>query len=203
MIKFYGVFQLVKVIKISKTKSKDLVVYFTAASNRKEDVSDFKLFKVFGKNAERFINNLEKKGEGYKSRRMMIEGYVETYTEDKKVKCSASIKKDTFPSKYGELIKDFKVEANTIVKIDRDSYVINHFQFLDKKDGGSTKYIEGGEEEDEIVFCDDEEEEENLMKTVELKSSFKNSDNDIYASLTEGNDRLNSLRKLVTGNVSS
>lgn len=202
MIKFYGIFQLVKVVKIGETKKKDLVVYFTAASNRSEDVSDFKLFKVFGKNAEKFINNLEKKGDGYKSRRMMIEGYVETYTEDKVVTCSASVKKEKFPTKYGELIKDFKVEASTTIKVDRDSYVINHFQFLDKKTGGSVKYVDNGELEDDPIICDDddsEDEEETLMKTVESKLTSKlNKDNNLGRKVLDGENKLNSFKKLIS-----
>lgn len=205
MINFYGIFQLVKVVKIGETKKKDLVVYFTAASNRAEDVSDFKLFKVFGKNAEKFINNLEKKGDGYKSRRMMIDGYVETYVEDRTVTCSASVKKDKFPAKYGELIKDFKVETSTTIKIDRDSYVINHFQFLDKKGNGSTKYVDKSDDEDEPIYLDDdddsspEDEEETLMKTVASKlSSNKNSDKNITKSVMDGENKLNYLKSLIT-----
>lgn len=196
MIKFYGIFQLVKVVKIGETKKKDLMIYFTAASNRSEGVSDFKLFKVFGKNAEKFINNLEKKGDGYKSRRMMIEGYVETYNDDKVVKCSASVKKEKLPEKYGKLIKDFKVETNAIVTIQRDAYSVTQFQFLDKKSDGSTKFIDNGEEEEETIICDDDEETEEkaLMESVSSKSLTKNDIGDIVKS---GEDKLGSFKRLI------
>lgn len=199
MIKFYGIFQLVKVVKVGETKNKDLMIYFTAASNRTKDTSDFKLFKVFGKNAEKLINNLEKKGDGYKSRRMMIEGYVETYTEDRTVKCSASIKKEKFPAKYGELLKDFKVEASAVIKIQRDSYSVNHFQFLDKKTGSNTNFIDTEDGEEEIVFIDDDVEDDELMQSVALKSLTKSESTDIFNSVLDGETKLANFMKSVTG----
>ena len=49
MIKYYGVFQLVKVTKEGKTKNGEKMVYFTAASQRSKEDTDFKLFKMFKK----------------------------------------------------------------------------------------------------------------------------------------------------------
>lgn len=160
MIKYYGVFQLVKVVKEGKTKDGEKIVYFTAASRRNEDNTDFKLFKMYKKNAERFIGNLEKQDNKYKSRKMMIEGYVETYQENQEVICSASVKKDKLPSKYGELIKNFKVEAKTTIKVDRDVYIVNHFEFLDKKGtGDKTVIVDTDEDDDGVYFADDDENE--------------------------------------------
>lgn len=199
MIMYYGVFQLVKVVKIGETKKKDPMVYFTAASYRDKDTSDFKLFKAFGKNAERFIKNLEKKGDGYKSRRMMIEGYVETYTDNKEVVCSASIKKDKFPAKYGEIIKDFKVEAKATVKMERDSYVINRFQFLDKKLNGEATILDADAEDEGTTFVDDDEVDttDNYMDTIENLSSKKNKSSSLASSVLEGEEKLRSFKDLI------
>lgn len=157
MIKYYGVFQLVKVTKEGKTKNGEKMVYFTAASQRSKDDTDFKLFKMFKKNAERFLDNLEKQGDKYKSRKMMIEGYVETYKENQEVECEVSVKKDKLPEKYGTLIKNVKVIAKTTIKVDKDVYVVNNFEFLDKKGVSEVNITDADDEDEGTYYADDDE----------------------------------------------
>lgn len=138
MIKFYGVFQLVKVIKEDKTKKNDSIVYFSAASRRTDKETDFKLFKIFGDQADFFIRNLAKDNDGkYQSRRMFIEGYVETYTSNRDVSCIAELTPDLIPQQIGLLKQGITVKAKTTIRVDQDTYVVRHMEFVDKpKDNG-------------------------------------------------------------------
>ena len=107
MINFYGVFQLVKVHKEDKTKRGDTVVYFTAATKRTEQDTDFKFFKMFGNDADFFLRNLIKDSDGkYKSRKMFIHGYVSTYYDNEEVKCTASLTPEHIPQQLGYINKN-------------------------------------------------------------------------------------------------
>lgn len=134
MIKFYGVFQLVKVVKEDKTKKGDSIVYFSAASNRGEDKTDFKFCKIVGSNADFMLRNLLKDDKGkYKSRKMMLEGYVETYTDNQEVECTANLKKEQIPQQAGFLKSDLKIKAKTTIQVPKDIYIVKHLEFVDKK----------------------------------------------------------------------
>ena len=138
MIKFYGVFQLVKVVKEDKTRGGDTAVYFTAASRRTDKESDFKLFKIFGKDADYMLRGLTKNNDGkYNSRKMFIEGYVETYMDTQDVACTADITPDLIPVELGILKKSLTIKAKTQIKVQRDTYVVKHVEYVDKqKDNG-------------------------------------------------------------------
>lgn len=201
MIKYYGIFQLVKVTKETKTsKSKEPMVYFTAASNRSKDESDFKLFKMYGKNVENFISNLEKEGDKYKSRRMLIEGYVETYQEEQEVVCSCSVKKDKLPSKYGNLTSNFKVEAKTTIKVDKDIYVVSHFTFVDNKGkGNKTVIVDSDDEDDGTYFVDDDSDDNNSMEAAATSDINMNNSNSnsktLYRESKSASDELDKFKK--------
>lgn len=138
MIKFYGIFQLVKIIKEDKTKKNDTMVYFSACSRRSDKDTDFKLFKMFGDQADFMLRNLTKGNDGnYQSRKMFIEGYVETYTANKDVSCIAELTPDLIPQQIGLLKQSITVKAKTNIKVDQDTYVVRHMEFVDKpKDTG-------------------------------------------------------------------
>lgn len=132
MINYYGVFQLVKVHNEDKTKRGDTVVFFTAASRRTEKDSDFKFFKMFGNEADFFLRNLLKGDDGkYKSRKMMIHGYVETYTENREVKCTANLTPQHIPQQLGFLNKNIRIDAKTTTKVEKDIYIVKNFEFVD------------------------------------------------------------------------
>lgn len=132
MIKFYGIWQLVKVIKEDKTKKGDTFVQFVAATKR-GDETDFKLFDIFGTNADYMIRNLTKDTDGkYISRKMYIDGYVKTYNYTADIKCTADITKSMIPLEIGMLKQDITVNATTQYQIQKDIYVVSSFDFVDK-----------------------------------------------------------------------
>lgn len=178
MIKFYGVFQLVKVHKEDKTKNGDKTVSFTAASNRGEDKTDFKFFKMFGNNAEYFIRNLQKDNEGkYKSRKMMIEGYVETYTDNQEVVCTANIKKDKIPEQAGFLKADLKIKAKQTIQVQKDIYKVTHFEFVDKKKDQEIEVLINDEMESFDYTDEDEDIEVDNEESVKLTNTIKSTSN--------------------------
>lgn len=192
MIKFYGVFQLVKVTKEGKTKDGEKMVYFTAASRRSKEDTDFKLFRMTRKNAENFINNLERKENGYKSRKLFIEGYVETYKEESYVEVEKKIKAGELPERYGEIIRDLKIKIKKKVPLDKDIYVVNHFEFLDSKNSTSKgRNVEAddiefedydGYDDDDSEFNNDEIDEAAATKETKITKQksvdiFKNNNN--------------------------
>lgn len=192
MIKFYGVFQLVKVHKEDKTKKGDTTVYFTAATSRGEDKTDFKFFKMIGQNADFLLRNLQKDSEGkYKSRKMMIEGYVETYNYNEEVECIANLKKDKIPEQAGYLKVDLKIKAKQTIQSQRDTYVVKHFEFVDKKKDADIEVlindeIEFGDNEDDVVV--NNEEAKGNSKAVSNKASSKNIKNEIESALLNLNN---------------
>ena len=132
MIKFNGIFQLVKVVKEDKTKKGNTKVLFTAASNRGEE-TDFKLFAMYSNNADYFIRNLTKDNDGkYMSRKMYIEGYIRTFNEQQDVTCTAEITTDMLPAEIGYLKQNVTVNASTNIKIQRDILEVQSFEFVDK-----------------------------------------------------------------------
>lgn len=146
MIKFYGVFQLVRVIKEDKTKKGDTVVFLSAASRRTDKDSDFKLLKMFGDQADFFLRNLTKGNDGqYQSRKMMVEGYVETYSSNQDVACIAELTPSMIPQQIGLLKQGITVKAKTTIKVDKDTYVVKHFEFVDKPKDNGVEIILNGE----------------------------------------------------------
>jgi hypothetical protein len=134
MINYYGIFQLVKVHKEDKTRKGDTVVYFTAATRRTEKDTDFKFFKVYGQDADYMLRNLIKGEDGkYKSRKMHLQGYVETYNENQEVKCTANLKPEHIPEQLGFLNKVITINAKTTTQVQRDTYVVKHLEFVDKQ----------------------------------------------------------------------
>ena len=87
----------------------------------------------------------------------MIEGYVETYKENQEVECEVSVKKDKLPEKYGTLIKNVKVIAKTTIKVDKDVYVVNNFEFLDKKGVSEVNITDADDEDEGTYYADDDE----------------------------------------------
>lgn len=187
MINFYGDFRLVRVEKEMRTsKSNDLMIFFTAATKRTKDESDFKFFKIIGKNAERFISNLEKDNDGnYKSRYMLIDGYVETYDDVEKKAFKVNMKAKDLPSEYGRLTEDFSFTIRKKIKVNKETYVVSHFTFLDSKK--SKKAYIADDEDDEISYDgvayeedEDEELEVAATKSKSIKAINKNDSIDIY-----------------------
>lgn len=178
MINFYGVFQLVKVNKEDKTKKNgDTIVYFTAATNRGEDKTDFKLFKIIGRNADYMIRNLQKVDGKYKSRKMFLQGYVETYKENKDVEVVASVKKEKIPEQIGYIKSNLKVKCTNTIQIERDTYVVRSIEFVDKKRDEEVEiYI--NDNEDDIVsvesFISDADD---IEDDIEFKEGTNNKTN--------------------------
>lgn len=190
MIKFYGIFQLVKINKEDKTKKGDTMVYFTAASNRGEDKTDFKFFKMYGQNADFLLRNLQKDDKGkYKSRKMMIEGYVETYMDNQEVECTANLKKDKVPEQAGFLKVDLKIKAKTTVQVQRDTYVVNHFEFVDKKKEMDVEVLINDEiefeynDDDEVAISDNNKQVKTSSEVKREAKSVSNGLNDAFKSL--------------------
>lgn len=142
MIKYYGLFNLVKVIKQDKTKNGNTVVFFMAASRRTETASDFKLFKIYGNEADFLIRNLTKDNEGnYQSRKMLLEGYVETYQDNEDVDCIAEVEANAIPPEIGVLKMNLTIKAKTTIKVNKDIYVVKHLDFADKARDRSIEII--------------------------------------------------------------
>ena len=162
MIRFYGIWQLVKVIKEDKTKKGDTFVQFVAATQR-GDETDFKLFDVFGHNADYMLRNLTKDNDGkYLSRKMFIEGYVKTYNDTQDIKCTADINKNMIPLEIGMLKQDITVNATTQIKIPKDIYIVSTFDFVDKpRDNGVSILVNN-----EIVTTNDNSENKTLCTTT-------------------------------------
>lgn len=143
MIEYNGIFQLVKVVKEDKTKkSGDTVVYFTAASKRTEKDSDFKLFKIYGHNADFMLRNMTKGNDGkYQSRKMYLAGYVETYIENQDVVCEADIETSAIPPNIGLLKSNITVKCRTTIRVPKDTYVVRTLEFVDKPKDNALEII--------------------------------------------------------------
>lgn len=134
MMKFYGIYQLVEVKAKDVTKSGQTVVYFIAASKRGEDKTDFFFCKMFGKNADFFLRNLAKNEEGkYKSRKMFLEGTVETFKAKREVVCLAKVNKDSINKQTGVLYNDITIKATNEIQELQYSLLVKNIEFLDKK----------------------------------------------------------------------
>lgn len=179
MIKFYGVFQLVKVIKEDKTKKGDTIIYFSAASKRTEKDTDFKLFKMFGDQADFFLRNLTKGNDGqYQSRKMFIEGYVETYLSNQDVACIAELAPSMIPQQIGLLKQGITVKAKTTIKISKDTYAVRHFEFVDKPKDNEVEIILNGEMQNlgaqVVPTSSDDIESSNIKQMVNEKNKILN-----------------------------
>lgn len=145
MIKFNGIWQLVRVTKEDKTKKGDTFVQFVAASNR-GDESDFKLLSMYGNSADYFLRNLTKDNEGkYLSRKMYIEGHIRTYNDTQDITCTAEIKKEMIPAQIGLLKEDISVNAVTQIKVPRDVFEVSSFEFVDKPRDSSVSILVNNE----------------------------------------------------------
>ena len=183
MIFFNGIFQLVKVHKESKTQKGDTIVYFTGASQRAEDKTDFKFFKMIGQKADFFLRNLQKNNDGkYISRKMFISGYIETYNENQEVECTASLKKDKIPEQAGYLKVDLKIKAKTQVQIQRDTLMVQNFEFVDKK-----------KDQEVSVMIDDEIEIINDSPIIMNTSNTNNSKSKASSVTRDLDDAMNNL----------
>lgn len=177
MIKYYGIFQLVKVIKKDKTKKNaNTVVYFSAASRRSETDTDFKLFKAYGNTADYFLRNLQKNSEGkYQSRKMYLDGYVETYNDNQDVTCIADLTPDLIPAEIGLLKQNITVKAKTQIKVQKDSYVVSSLEFVDKPKDNGVEIILNSELNDITKGKDDSLKESNNKQTeIKKIASEKN-----------------------------
>jgi len=146
MIEFHGVFQLVKVVKEDKTGKGNTAVYFTAATKRSDTETDFKLFKVFGQQADFMLRNLIKGNDGkYQSRKMYLTGYVETYNDNQEVTCEADVETSAIPPNIGLLKTNITIKCKTIIKVPKDIYSVRHLEFVDKpKDSGLEIIVNNG-----------------------------------------------------------
>jgi hypothetical protein len=146
MIEFHGVFQLVKVVKEDKTSKGNTAVYFTAATKRSDTETDFKLFKVFGQQADFMLRNLIKGNDGkYQSRKMYLTGFVETYNDNQEVTCEADVESSAIPPNIGLLKTNITIKCKTIIKVPKDIYSIRHLEFVDKpKDNGLEIIVNNG-----------------------------------------------------------
>lgn len=195
MIKFYGVFQLVKIHKEDKTKKGDTMVYLTAASNRGEDKTDFKFFKIYGKNAEFLLRNLQKDDKGkYKSRKMFLEGYVETYMDNQEVECTANLKKEKVPEQAGFLKVDLKIKAKTTVQVQRDTYIVNHFEFVDKKKDMDVEVLIN--DEIEFEYNEDDDVSSNTSQKTMSSSEIKKEAKDVSKGLNDAFKSLDNLKMI-------
>lgn len=183
MLKTHGIFNLGKVIQESKTKNGDTYIMFSAATQRGEQ-TDWILCKVFGRMADYFIKNLTKNNEGkYRSRKMMIEGVVEIFDQDKEIELSANVKPDAIPQHVGYLTKEIKVKVKTFEKMKECQLLVNYLEFVDKKK----------EDEIEIVLND-------TIDSENYKQALNYSDNpdltDTIKAATKGLSNIKSVEEL-------
>lgn len=159
MIKFYGDFQLVKIIKESTTKKDTKSVMFNVASNRylgdNKKETDFIFCQAFGKVAEALINNLPKDEETgkYKSRRMLLEGEIKTYKTTKKEEFQKKVKPSDIPEEAGTLNTTLNILFKKPVETTETVFVVRSIHFLDNK------YKTANDEEELIVSVENDEEE--------------------------------------------
>lgn len=146
MISFNGMFQLVKVLKEDKTRKGDTSVFFSAASHRSDKETDFKVFKVFGAQADFMLRNLVKGNDGkYQSRKMYLSGVVETYYDNQDVSCEADIEPNDITPNIGILKQNITVRCKTTLRIQKDMYSVKHLEFADRaKDSGVEIIINNG-----------------------------------------------------------
>lgn len=135
MIHFNGSFQLGAVVKEDFATEGDKVVYFVAFSKRGKNNSDEVFCKVTGKTADVFIKNLIKRDDGsYKSRRMYLEGVLETYKKQKReVLPPKTIKPDDLDENLGKLFLPIAIVFERNVEEQKVVLKVNHLEFVDKK----------------------------------------------------------------------
>lgn len=181
MFSFYGVCQLVSVKKIDKTKDNRTVVYFKVATNRGEDKTDFMFCKVYGNTADFFIRNLVKGEDGkYKSRKLFLDGNIETYNAKKEVECIANIKKEDLVEQYGKLYTDLKIIATTTTSENQFVFRVKELEFLDKKNEVKVAILAN-------EFKSEEDKEDNVKTNSDIADAYKE-----YQDDTGFNDIVNS-----------
>lgn len=133
MIKTYGIYNLGKVLSESKTKSGDSFVMFSAASKRGEN-TDWVTFKAFGRVADYFLRGMVKNNDGkYRSRKMIIEGVLETSEQDRPIELTTEISPSHIPEQLGYLRNDIKIRVKTLEKMKDFAVIISSLDFLDNK----------------------------------------------------------------------
>ena len=185
MIQFYGIFQLVDVVKEDKIKNDGTkVIYFKAGSNSPgKDKGDIKFCKIYGKQAEYFINNLRKKDNGkYASRRLYLTGYIETYKKEEKIAFNQVVPPNAIPAKLGKLYESIVVNISKIMEREYECYRVTNLEFADSNNlkeelsiiGASSTY------ETEPNVENKHDNKENTSETVKKYRDFEKSLDEDY-----------------------